>query len=468
MCSSDLMLNMPGSERQAPDDAGDATADAGPFAPADTAGEPSPAAAAGKPSPAAAAGKPWPADTAGKPSPAAAAGKPSPAAAAGSSSPATAGAAGSPAPSDVSGASEPEAQGQLPPGTHGPPPTRQSTTMVFWLSVLAFVTIGALFSPDIRTDLRNASYLYLSFLFTATAIGLSCYLTAIAGPRQILPRGLRLVTLLLGVAGGLGQPPGDAVPANFIELQVAGQPPTLFGASALQFSHWGSPSTYEHFSALLTTLGPSNSHLVWAQDCGANRHISENLSDFKPDTLRAVNVNIGVAKAGVSMVARAVGDCDLHTFDQHNHPCVIHLKDVFYVPGVAKNLLSTYCLGQQGYQLVPEAKNPKFPPGLHLPRTPGQEDRYIPLHYVNGLAFIATRFDMQDSSGRMLTRSNKYLVFHKKLGFMPMSALRLTKQCVTGLEALHEAHFPGADYSDPAVKMGKMHHVDMQIGRAHV
>ena len=106
-------------------------------------------------------------------------------------------------------------------------------------------------------------------------------------------------------------------------------------------------------------------------------------------------------------------------------------------------------------------RSPKFPPGLHLPRTPGQEDRYIPLHYVNGLAFIATRFDMQDSSGRMLTRSNKYLVFHKKLGFMPMSALRLTKQCVTGLEALHEAHFPGADYSDPAVKMGKMHHVDM-------
>ena len=107
------------------------------------------------------------------------------------------------------------------------------------------------------------------------------------------------------------------------------------------------------------------------------------------------------------------------------------------------------------------SKNPRFPPCLHLPRTPGQEDRYIPLHYVNGLAFIATRFDMQDSSGRMLTRSNKYLVFHKKLGFMPMSALRLTKQCVTGLEALHEAHFPGADYSDPAVKMGKMHHVDM-------
>ena len=49
---------------------------------------------------------------------------------------------------------------------------------------------------------------------------------------------------------------------------------------------------------------------------------------------------------------------------------------------------------------------------------------------------------------------------HKKLGYMLMSALKQTKQCVAGLKSLHNAHFPGDEYSDPVVKLGKMHHID--------
>ena len=61
----------------------------------------------------------------------------------------------------------------------------------------------------------------------------------------------------------------------------------------------------------------------------------------------------------------------------------------------------------------------------------------------------------------MLTRANQYVVWHRKLGFMPMSALRKTKACVQGLEDLNDPHFPGNDYSDPAVKLGKLHHADI-------
>ncbi len=42
-----------------------------------------------------------------------------------------------------------------------------------------------------------------------------------------------------------------------------------------------------------------------------------------------------------------------------------------------------------------------------------------------------------------------------------MSALRKTKACMKGLEDLNDFHFPGNDYSDPAVKLGKLHHVDI-------
>ena len=41
-----------------------------------------------------------------------------------------------------------------------------------------------------------------------------------------------------------------------------------------------------------------------------------------------------------------------------------------------------------------------------------------------------------------------------------MSLLRKTKEHVAGLEDLTDSHFPGNDYSNPAVKVGKLHHVD--------
>jgi hypothetical protein len=214
-------------------------------------------------------------------------------------------------------------------------------------------------------------------------------------------------------------------------------------------------------SAYLVNAGEDlHTHLRWCNDSGANRHISGDLSDFIPGSVRAINLTITVAKAGITMAATGVGDCDLHVFDQHGKAATIRLKDVLYVPGAAKNLLSTYCLGQQGYQFVADAVNPKFPPGLHFPAATATSDRYVVLHQVQNLSYIATRSDLHDTSGRMLTRANKYVVWHRKLGYMPMATLRKTKQCVTGLEDLTDAHFPGNDYSDPAVKIGKLQHAD--------
>lgn len=89
--------------------------------------------------------------------------------------------------------------------------------------------------------------------------------------------------------------------------------------------------------AYLVTAGDkAHTHLKWCADSGANRHISGDLSDFVPGTLRSIDLTITVAKAGITMTATGVGECDLHVFDQHGHPAVIRCKDVLYVPGVAK------------------------------------------------------------------------------------------------------------------------------------
>jgi hypothetical protein len=210
---------------------------------------------------------------------------------------------------------------------------------------------------------------------------------------------------------------------------------------------------------LATSAIPVNSHYLWCGDTGANRTIAGELNDFVPGSLKPADITITVAKAGISMKATAVGECHLHTFDQHGRPCLIKCTDVLYVPGASKNLLSLTSLGHQGYQYVHTASDPTYPPGLHLPGSTAAQPRYIPLQIINGLAYIATRNDLHDSNGRMLTRNNKFVQWHRNLGFMPMSTLRKTKMFVTGLEDLKDSHFPGESYSDPAVKESKMQHV---------
>ena len=241
------------------------------------------------------------------------------------------------------------------------------------------------------------------------------------------------------------------------ELQLAGGPiPDMTVSEA-------------HIIALLADSGsaPANTHYVWCGDSGCNRMLTDNSNEFVPGTMKAVDITITVAKAGITMKATAIGDCNLHTFDQNGKPWVIKCKDVLYVPGAAKSLLSLTALGLQGYQYVHTATDPNYPPGLHLPGTSAKNPRYIPLQIVNGLSYIATRNDFYDTGGRMLTRANKYVQWHRNLGFMPMAALRKTKQWVIGLEDRRDSHFPGNQYSDSVVKEGKLHHTDQRDSSGH-
>jgi hypothetical protein len=70
-----------------------------------------------------------------------------------------------------------------------------------------------------------------------------------------------------------------------------------------------------------------HTHLCWCNDSGANRHISGELSDFLPGSVRAIHLTITLAKAGITMTAAGVGDCNLHVFDQRGKAAVIRLQE---------------------------------------------------------------------------------------------------------------------------------------------
>ena len=241
--------------------------------------------------------------------------------------------------------------------------------------------------------------------------------------------------------------------AETIDIQILGGPPTLLERKFIP-SGFATPVT----EAFLTQMGDqSNFEFIWANDTGCTRHIGEDRASFK--TYKSVNINVTVAKKGVCMKAIGVGDVDLHCVNNLGEQCVVQLKDVLHVPEAQKNLISVACLAQDGYQSVFPSVQPIFAAGLYLPKKKQAAQVYVPYQVVNNLFYLSSRNDLCDEQGP-ITRSNKYIVWSRKLGHMSLETLRQTKNCVSGLDELSETRFP-KNYISKDIKIGKMQHVDM-------
>ena len=140
---------------------------------------------------------------------------------------------------------------------------------------------------------------------------------------------------------------------------------------------------------------PSKFSCKWCADCGANRNISNDITDFTSN-YRAVSINLTVAKQNISMQAVGIGDCLVHCSDNMGRPCKLEIKNVLHVPTASRNLMSSSSLAEQGYQTVLPSVQAVFPPGLYLPRRArsplkpgsGQQPRYIPVETINCLYYI--------------------------------------------------------------------------------
>ena len=74
---------------------------------------------------------------------------------------------------------------------------------------------------------------------------------------------------------------------------------------------------------------------------------------------------------------------------------------------------------------------------------------------------------MFDDRTGPLTRSNKYLVWSRKLGHCSMEVLRQTRDCVIGLEDLVDSKFP-KNYISSDVMIGKLKHAPKPKFTGHV
>jgi hypothetical protein len=318
-------------------------------------------------------------------------------------------------------------------------------TIIFWEDVAPAL------DPVLQWIHSNATAFMAAASTAVCVLGIShARVPNTRGTWSILP--LSFSFILMAMAPTMGQPP---------VLYPAHSLPPVWELQAADHNLIDLSSMVDRTCVMMATSSiPPNTHYLWCGDTGANRTIAGDTKDFVPGTLKPADIIITVAKAGITMNATAIGDCELHTFDQHGKPYTLRCKDVLYVPGAAKNLLSLSSLSEQGYQYVHSALNPVFPPGLHLPGSSVQKPRFIPLQVINGLSYFATRNDMYDPNGRMLTRANKYVQWHRNLGFMPMATLRKTKDYVIGLESLRDSYFPGEHHTESVVREGKMHHID--------
>ena len=171
---------------------------------------------------------------------------------------------------------------------------------------------------------------------------------------------------------------------------------------------------------------PSDFNLTYCVDCRANRHVSTALKAFIAN-YRAANTNITVAKQN-RMQAVGVGDCEAHVVDNMGCPFKLVLKDVLYVTEAGKNLMSSYCIGKDGYQAVLACENVLFPPGIYCPlpacrplkADSAQQPKYVPLQLVNGLNYLSSRAEIGSSPPIRTNHPQEPSdAFSSKLGHMP-------------------------------------------------
>ena len=219
-----------------------------------------------------------------------------------------------------------------------------------------------------------------------------------------------------------------------------------------------------HSAALLATRAETQSFsMTLCIDSGANRHISNDLHHFR--TYKPCNISITVAKKGMTMTAVGVGDCAYPVMDSDGNPHTLVLKDVLHVPDAGKCLVSVSELCKDGYQCVLPSSNPVYPPGLYSTRkTVDGRNKSLPFENVGSLFYIRT-FDASEVPAEFGSR-NSWIVYHRKLGFMPLDTLRNTISCSVGLDDLLKSPMP-RNYVSAAVRLGKSVHIDRPKFRNH-
>ena len=245
---------------------------------------------------------------------------------------------------------------------------------------------------------------------------------------------------------------GRRIPSPFMSYQAAES------MLAHKNGNWLFSFEFSALEAHAVTLPSADRdiELDWILDSGASCHFCNDSSKFI--SMRKCNVSISTAKKGESLLAIGIGDCMITTQSADGEKVKLLCRDTLYVPEARRNLLSASKLAKDNFQVILPTPNPVFPPGIYNCR----KGKTSAAHAIPIVA-IGTLFHIQTCAEEEVRRSdrieNKWICWHRRLGYMPLETLKNMIGSCQGLDDLQGVAMP-RNYVSANVRMGKATNLD--------
>ena len=196
--------------------------------------------------------------------------------------------------------------------------------------------------------------------------------------------------------------------------------------------------------------------LDWCLDSGASCHFCNDSTKFM--SMRKCNISISTAKKGESLQAIGMGNCQITILTASGELSRLVLHDVLYVPDARRNLLSVSKLAQDRFQTVLPANDSIFCPGIYNCRkNKSSAEHSIPIVQVGNLFHVHTCADAEIK--RHDRAENKWILWHRRLGYMPFDTIQQMVNSCQGLEDLQGISMP-RNYISASVRQGKATNMD--------
>jgi hypothetical protein len=221
---------------------------------------------------------------------------------------------------------------------------------------------------------------------------------------------------------------------------------------------WLLPCQREELEAHVATTRSADRDisLDWCLDSGASCHFCNDSSKFV--SMRKCNVSVSTAKKGESIQAIGIGNCKITTQTANGELVNLILHDVLYVPDARRNLLSVSKLSQDRFQVVLPADNSIFRPGIYNCRkSKSSVEQSIPIIPVGTLFHVQTCADAEIKRHDRV--ENKWICWHRRLGYMPLATIQQMINSCQGLDDLQGIAMP-RNYISANVRMGKATNLD--------
>jgi hypothetical protein len=177
--------------------------------------------------------------------------------------------------------------------------------------------------------------------------------------------------------------------------------------------------------------------------------------------MKKCNISVSTAKKGESIMAIGVGNCQITTQTASGELVNLVLHDVLYVPEARRNLLSVSKLSQDRFQVVMPAGNSIFQPGIYNCRkTKSSVEHSIPIIPVGSLFHVQTCADAEIRRHDRV--ENKWICWHRRLGYMPLATIQQMINTCQGLDDLQGIAMP-RNYVSANVRMGKATNLDQPL-----